>query len=98
MPKTVLPEKYSKVEFPLWLHAIPIAAWRVEVWEDGFGLWGAEGATHTRGAPAAPSSVGNWPLSPGSAENGPSNIPGWWEGDFPGLGVAPHGAKAFTAL
>lgn len=92
----LLPEKYGNVEFPLWLHAIPMPAWRAEVWEDGFSLWAAEGATHVE--PLQPPAWGIC-LSPGSAESRPSNSPRvsvLW--DFPGLGVIPHGAGAFTAL
>lgn len=97
MPKTVLPKKYSNVEFPLWLHATPNPAWRVEVWEGGFSLWGAEGATHVE--PLQPPPVWGPCLSPGSAENTPPNSPRVWVmGDCPGLGVIPQGAKATTAL
>lgn len=91
MPETVLPEKYGNVESPLWLHAIPIPAWRAEVWGDGFSLWAAEGATHVE--PLQPPAWGIC-LSPGRAENRPSKV----LGDFPGLGVIPHGAGAFIAL
>lgn len=95
--KAVLPEKYGSVEFPLWLHAIPIPAWRVEVWEGGISLWGAEGATPVE--PLQPPPAWGPCLSPGSAGNAPSNSPRVWVmGDFPGLGVIPHGAEAFTAL
>lgn len=96
--KTVLPEKYSNVEFPLWLHAIPNPAWREEVWEEGFSLWDAEGDTHVEPLQPPPAAWGPC-LSPGRAENPPSNSPRVSVmGDFPGLGVIPHGAKAITAL
>lgn len=97
MPNSVLPEKYGKVEFPLWLHAIPIPAWRAEVLEDGICPWGAEGATPVEPFQPPPA-WGTWPLSGQCPERSLQQSQGVGDGDFPGLGVIPYGAEAFTAL